>query len=64
MIVPTHARIENLDLLMTDVPDLVWVAVVAPLGSSDHGGMITVGLIRKQVLSMTSSRGTAHKKLK
>ena len=21
---------------MTDVPDLVWVAVVSPLGSSDH----------------------------
>ena len=29
-----------------------------------HGGMITGGLIRKRVLSMTSSRGTAHKKLK
>ena len=28
-----------------------------------HGGMITGGLIRKRVLSMTSSRGTAHKKL-
>ena len=26
--------------------------------------MITGGLIRKRVLSMTSSRGTAHKKLK
>ena len=28
-----------------------------------HGGMITGGLI-KRVLSMTSLRGTAHKKLK
>ena len=28
-----------------------------------HGGMITGGLIRKRILSMTSSRGTAHKKL-
>ena len=33
---PTHARGVNLDLLMTDVPDLVRVAVVAPLGCSDH----------------------------
>ena len=32
----THARGGTLDLLMTDVPDLVWVAVIAPLGSSDH----------------------------
>ena len=32
--------------------------------SQIHGGMITGGLIRKRVLSMTSSRGTAHKKLK
>ena len=29
-----------------------------------HGAMITGGLIRKRVLSMTSPRGTAHKKLK
>ena len=29
-----------------------------------HGGMITGGLIRKRVLSMTSLRGTAHNKLK
>ena len=33
---PTHARGGTLDLLMTDVPDLVWVAVVVPLGSSDY----------------------------
>ena len=33
---PTHARGGTLDLLMTYVPDLVRVAVVAPLGSSDH----------------------------
>ena len=33
---PTHARGGTLDLLMTDVPDVVWVAVVAPLSSSDH----------------------------
>ena len=33
---PTHARGGTLNLLMTDVPDLVWVAVVAPIGNSDH----------------------------
>ena len=33
---PTHAPGGTLDLLITDVPDLVWVAIVAPLGSSDN----------------------------
>ena len=33
---PTHARGGTLDLLMTDVPDIVREAVVAPLGRSDH----------------------------
>ena len=32
----THACGVTLDLLMTDVPDLVWVSVVAPIGNSDH----------------------------
>ena len=32
----THAHGGILDLLMTDVPDLIWVAVVAPIGNSDH----------------------------
>ena len=32
----THARGGILDLLMTDVPDLIRVAVVAPIGNSDH----------------------------
>ena len=36
---PTHARWGTLDLLMTDVPDLVLVAVVAPLGRSDHSSL-------------------------
>ena len=31
---PTHARGGILDLLMTDVPDLVRVAVVAPIANS------------------------------
>ena len=33
---PTHARGGTLDLLMTDVPDFVRVAVVAPIGNSNH----------------------------
>ena len=36
---PTHARGGTLDLLMTDVPDLVRVAVVAPIGNSDHSSL-------------------------
>ena len=33
---PTHARGGILYLLMTDVPDLIQVAVVGPIGNSDH----------------------------
>ena len=33
---PTNAHDGSLDFLMIDVPDLVWVAVVAPIGNSDH----------------------------
>ena len=36
---PTHAPGGTLDLLMTEVPDLVRVAVVAPLGRSDHSSL-------------------------
>ena len=35
---PTHARGGTLNLLISDMPDLVPVAVVAPLGNSDHSG--------------------------
>ena len=27
---------------MTEVPDLVWVAVVAPIGNSDHSSLSAV----------------------
>ena len=40
---PTHARGGTLDLLMTDVSDLVWIAVVAPIGNSDHSSLFSVG---------------------
>ena len=33
---PTHSREGTLNLLMNDVPDIVQVAVVAPLGIWDH----------------------------
>ena len=36
---PTYSRGETLDLLMTDVPDLVWVSVVASMGNSDHSSL-------------------------
>ena len=36
---PTHACGGTLDLLKTDVPDLVRGAVVAPLGRSDHSSL-------------------------
>ena len=36
---PTHALGGTLDLLITDVSDLVRVAVVAPLGRSDHSSL-------------------------
>ena len=39
---PTHARGRTLDLLMTDVPDSVRVAVVAPIGNTDHSSLSAV----------------------
>ena len=39
---PTHARGGTLDLLMTDVIDLKRVAVVAPIGNSDHSSLSAV----------------------
>ena len=39
---PTHARVGTLDFLMTDVPDLVRVAVVATIGNADHSSLSAV----------------------
>ena len=39
---PTHARGGTLDILMTEVPDLVRVAVVAPIVNSDHSSLSAV----------------------
>ena len=47
MIGPTHARGGTPDLLMTDVPDLVRVSVVGPLGSSDHSSLsISISMVQ------------------
>ena len=39
---PTHALGGTLDLLITDVPDLVWVSVIAPICDSDHCSLSSV----------------------
>ena len=39
---PTHARGRTLDLLMTDFPYLVQVAVVALICNSDHSSLAAV----------------------
>ena len=39
---PTHACGGTLDLLITDVPELVQFAVVAPIGNSDHSSLSAV----------------------
>ena len=40
---PTHARVGTLDLLMTDVSDLVQVVVVAPIGNSEFRRLRSAG---------------------
>ena len=46
---PTHARGGTLDLLMTDVPDLVWATFVAPIGNSDDSSLSAVISMAKAV---------------
>ena len=53
---PTHARGGILDLLMTDVPDLIRVAVVAPIGNSDHSSLSAVILTAQSVPNFCVSR--------
>ena len=45
---PTHARGGTLNLFMTDVPDLVRVAVVAPICNSEHSSLSAVISIFRQ----------------
>ena len=42
VVCPIHGRRETPDLLMTDLPDLVRVAVVAATGNSDHSSLSAV----------------------
>ena len=53
---PTHAHGETLDLLMTDVPDLVWVAVVALIDNSDHSSQSAVISMAEAIPNMSVSR--------
>ena len=53
---PTHARGGTLDLLMTDVPDLVKVAVLAPTGNSDHSSLSAVISMAQAILNLCVSR--------
>ena len=52
---PTNERGGTLDLL-TDVPDLVWVAVAAPKGNSDHSSLSAVISMVQAVANLCVSR--------
>ena len=52
---PTHARGKTLDLLITDVSELVQVAV-APIGNSDHSFLPVVISISQAVSNVCVSR--------
>ena len=53
---PTHARGGTLDLLMTDVPDLVQVSVVAPISNSDHSALSAFISMAQAVPNLCVSR--------
>ena len=53
---PTHERGGTLDLLMTDLPDLPMVAVVAPIGNSDHSSLWAVISMAQAVPNLCMSR--------
>ena len=53
---PTHVRGGTLDLLMTDVPDLVRITVVAPIGNSDHSSLSAVISTAQAVPNLCVSR--------
>ena len=53
---PTHARGGTLDILMSDVPDLVRVVVVAPHGSSDHSSLSAAISIAQAIPNLCVSR--------
>ena len=53
---PTHARGGIPDLLMTDVPGLIRVAVVEPIGNSDHSSLSAVISMAQAVPNLCVSR--------
>ena len=53
---PMHAGGGTLDLLMTDVPDLVRVAVVAPISNSDHSSLSAIISMAQAVPNLCVSR--------
>ena len=53
---PTHARGGTLDHLMTDVPDLVQVSLVAPIGNSDHSSLSSVISMAQTVPNLCVNR--------
>ena len=53
---PTHACGRTLDFMMTDVRDLVWVSVVAPIGNSDHSSLSAVILMTRAIPNLCVSR--------
>ena len=53
---PTRARGGTLDLLMTYVPDLVRVSVVARIGNSDHSSLLAVISMAQAVPNLCVSR--------
>ena len=56
VVCPTHACGGTPDLLMTDVPDLVRVAVVAPIGNLDHSSLSAVISTAQAVPHLKASR--------
>ena len=52
---PTHTAGNRLDLVLTDVPDIVNVEICAPVGSSDHSSL-KVSLELRQLNVITTSR--------
>ena len=52
---PTHARGGTLDLLMTNVLDLVRIAVVAPISNSDHSSLSAVISVAQAVPNLCVS---------
>ena len=58
---PTHARGGTLDLLMTDVPDLVRVSVAPAIGNSDHSSLSAAISMAQVVPNLCVSRKVFRK---